>query len=127
MSLIKAATILLVVLLVFPFGYAFLAPDGKFFLIPAEPTFRSAASNIAFWLYVIPTYAVSAFLIVKSEVFSKRAKTLWLVFTFFVFPIAIWIMLGRMNLHRPSQVPKDLEDQRRILRENVARIKAERK
>ena len=127
MSLVNFATLLLVILLLFPFGYAFLLPGNEFFLIPDELTFRAAATNLAFWLYAIPTYAVSAFLIVKTEVFSKRAKILWLIFTFFVFPLASWIMLGRLHWNKPSQVPKDLEDQRRILRENVARIKAKQK
>jgi len=127
MSLDKIATAALIALLILPFGYAFLWREGPFFLVPAEPTFRSALFNWAVWIYALPTYALSAFLIVRSQIFSVRAKTLWLIFTFIIFPVAIWIMLGRMHWNRRSQVPRDLEDQRRILRENVARIKAGKK
>ena len=122
----NVATAVLVAFLVLPFGYAFLSPDGRDFLLPPEPPLRSVLFNWAFWLYALPTYALSAFIITRSGALSRRDRIIWLAFTLLLFPIAIWFLLARLYWRGDDQIPRNLEDQRRILRENVERLKADR-
>ena len=126
MSIQKILIWVLVALLVFPVAYSFFSADGRLFFLPANPTIWSVLKVPSFWLWASPTYFISAFLISRTDELSGGWKIFWIVATFFLFPIMIWAFLYRRYFHEPSQIPRNLEDQRRILRENVAKIKAEK-
>ena len=116
---------ILVILLVLPFAYAFFLPSGQIFLQPDEPTIGSALAMPGFWAWALPTYALNAVVILRSEDLTLGWRKAWLAITLVTFPISTWIFLGRHVWRGPSRVPRTLEEQRQLLRENVEKIKSE--
>ena len=81
-------------------------------------------SRPLFYLYQLPIFLGSLVLIFNTDKLSAPMKVRWGVLVFVLSVFGTILLVHRLYWRKPSQIPKDLEDQRRILRENVAKIKA---
>ena len=124
MTHIRIAAAVLAVLAILPVAQFVFETAGPMPPLDDDPSFAKTALYPWYWLYIIPVWGLSILLILRANLFSKRAQILWVVLAILFSPATTWALLYRYYWYKPSQVPKNLEDQRRILRENVAKIKA---
>ncbi len=124
MTHIRIAAAVLVVLAILPAAQILFDIAGPMPPLDDDPSIAKTVLYPWYWLYIIPAWGLSILLILRANLFSKRAQVLWILFAILFSPATTWALLYRYYWYKPSQVPKNLEDQRRILRENVAKIKA---
>ena len=124
MTHIRIAAAILAVLAILPVVQVFFEMAGPMPALDDEPSIVKTVLNPWYWIYIVPVWGLSILLILKANLFSKTAKVVWIVLAVLFPPVTTWALLYRYYWYKPSQVPKNLEDQRRILRENVAKIKA---
>ena len=124
MTHIRIAAAVLAGLAILPFGQVLLDVSGPMPPLGEEMNFLTTALNPWFWLYIVPVWGLSILLILRANLFSRSGQALWIVLTILFSPVTTWLLLYRYYWYKPSQVPRNLEDQRRILRENVERIRA---
>ena len=127
MTHIRIAAAILAVLATLPLVQIFFDMAGPMPALDDEPSVAKTVLNPWYWIYITPVWGLSILLILKANLFSKTAKVVWIVLTVLFSPVTTWALLYRYYWYTSSQVPKNLEDQRRILRENVAKIKAGKK
>jgi hypothetical protein len=124
MTRVRIAAAALAILAILPAAQMFFDMAGPMPPLDDEPSFAKTALYPWYWIYIFPVWGLSIFLILRANLFSKRAKVFWIILAILFSPVTTWALLYRYYWYKPSQVPKNLEDQRRILRENVAKIKA---
>lgn len=124
MTPVRIVAAILAILAILPAAQMFFDLAGPMPPLDDKPSFARTALFPWYWIYIIPVWGLSIFLILQASLFSKRAKVLWIILAILFSPVTTWALLYRYYWYKPSQVPKNLEDQRRILRENVAKIKA---
>jgi uncharacterized membrane protein YozB (DUF420 family) len=124
MTHVRIAAAVLAVLAVLPVAQVLIELAGLTPPLDDEPNLTKTALNPWYWIYILAVWSLSILLIIKASLFSKNAKIVWIVLVILFSPVTTWALLYRYYWYKPSQVPKNLEDQRRILRENVAKIKA---
>ena len=126
MSREKTASAIFVTLIV-------IVPFAHSFFVPLEPVgysldkydFGDALLSPLLWGYALPIVLICTVLIVRTKKMSGPAKIVYLIFTWLLFPIAAPLLMYRLYWYRPLNVPATLDEQRRILRENVDRLKAD--
>ena len=124
MTHIRIAAAVLAVLAILPAVQMLIEMAGPMPPLDDDPSLVKTVLYPWYWLYIIPVWGLSTLLILRANLFSKRAQVLWIILTILFSPVTTWALLYRYYWYKPSQVPKNLEDQRRILRENVAKIEA---
>ena len=124
MTHVRIAAAVLAVLAILPFVQMFLNVPGPMPPLGEEMSFLATALNPWYWIYIVPVWGLSILLILRANLFSRSGQVLWIVLAILFSPVTTWLLLYRFYWYKQSQVPKNLEDQRRILRENVARIRA---
>ena len=124
MTHVRIAAAVLAVFAVLPVAQILFEMAGPMPPLDDEPSLAKTALDPWYWIYVLPVWGLSILLILKADLFSEKAKVVWIVLAILFSPVTTWALLYRYYWYKPSQVPKNLEDQRRILRENVAKIKA---
>lgn len=124
MSQIRISAAILTVLAILPAAQMFFNIPGPMPSLDDDPTITSTILNPWYWLYIIPVWGFSVLLILRADLFSKKGQVFWIVLAILFSPATTWALLYRYYWYKPSQVPKNIEDQRRILRENVAKIRA---
>ena len=124
MTHIRIAAAVLAVLAILPAAQILFDIAGPMPPLDDDPSIAKTVLYPWYWLYIIPVWGLSILLILRANLFSKRVQVLWILLAILFSPATTWALLYRYYWYKPSQVPKNLEDQRRILRENVAKIKA---
>jgi hypothetical protein len=128
MSREKTASLVFVALIVIiPLAHGYLAPDEPFTYSFDEYDFGDALLNPLLWGYALPIVLICTVLIVRTKIMTVPAKIIYLIFAWFLFPIAAPVLMYRLYWYSPLNVPRTLEEQRRILRENVERLKTDGK
>jgi hypothetical protein len=124
MTHVRIAAAVLAALAILPVAQVLFDMAGPMPPLDDDPSFVKTATYPWYWLYLIPVWGLSTLLILRANLFSKRAQALWIVLAVLFSPVTTWALLYRYYWYKSSQVPKNIEDQRRILRENVAKLKA---
>lgn len=75
------------------------------------------------WGYAVPIVLICTYLIVRTTAMSVPTKVVYIVFVWFLFPVAALLLMHRLYWYKPLGVPTTLEEQREILRANVDRLK----
>ena len=125
MSRTKALSIFFVALiLIIPFAYNFLLPPAPATFTFDEYDFGDALLSPLLWGYALPVVLICTVLILRTNKLTMPAKAVYLIFTWLLFPVAAPLLMYRLYWYRPFNVPKTLEEQRRILREKVERLQS---
>ena len=121
---IRIAAAVLAVLAILPAAQILFDIAGPMPPLDDDPSIAKTVVYPWYWVYIIPVWGLSILLILRANLFSKRAQVLWILLAILFSPATTWALLYRYYWYKSSQVPKNLEDQRRILREHVAQIEA---
>ena len=128
MSRERTASLVFVALIVIiPFAHSYLAPDKPVTYSFDEYDFGDALLSPLLWGYALPIALICTVLIVRTRTMTIPTKMIYLIFTWLLFPIAAPVLMYRLYWYHPLNVPRTLDEQRRILRENVERLKADGK
>ena len=132
----KLIAILLVAVIVLPLAYDFasapeMTPDAflermaenRELMTRADGGWAQYLAPGIYWLVVV---AVGMYLLSLTESVADNRKWLWGVFLIVLAPVASMALIYRVYHGKPFSVPRTVDEQRQILRENVARIKSER-
>lgn len=124
MTHIRIAAAVLALLAIVPAIQIFFDVAGPMPPLEDDPRLAKTVLYPWYWVYIIPVWGLSVLLILRANLFSKKAQVIWIALAILFSPATTWALLYRYYWYKSSQVPKNLDDQRRILRENVAKIKA---
>jgi uncharacterized membrane protein len=91
---------------------------------PDEFDMYWALTRPVFYLYQLPMFLGSLVLIYRTDKLSVGMKVFWVAIVLVLSVVGTILLAHRLYWHESNQVPKNLDDQRRILRENVAKIRA---
>lgn len=132
----KLIALLLVSLIVLPLAYDFatapeMTPDAvteqmaeyRELMTRADSGWAQYIVPGIYWLVVV---AVGMYLLSLTETVGSERKWLWGVFIVVLAPVASMALIYRVFHGKPFSVPRTVDEQRQILRENVARIKSEK-
>ncbi len=126
MSREKTASVIFVALIVIiPFAHSYFVALEPVGYSLDKYDFGDALLSPLFWGYALPIVLICTVLIVRTKKMSAPAKIVYLIFTWLLFPVAAPLLMYRLYWYRPLNVPTTLDEQRRILRENVDRLKAD--
>lgn len=126
MSREKTASLIFVALIVIiPFAHSYFAPEQPVTYSFDNYDFRDALLSPLLWGYAIPIVLICTVLIIRTKKMTAPAKAAYLIFTWLLFPVAAPVLMYRLYWYNPLDVPTTLDEQRRLLRENVERLKAD--
>lgn len=131
----KLIALILAALIVLPLAYDFatapeMTPDAVLDQMAENRELMTRADNgwgqyIAPGIYYLVVVGVGIYLLSLTESVAANRKWLWGVFLIALAPVASMALIYRAYNGKPFSVPRTVDEQRQILRENVARIKSE--
>jgi hypothetical protein len=122
--LVIVPTIVNIISIAWPgFGDIIIGQGPVDFVSPAHGAYANSASLFSL-LYYIVVLTVALMLLRATNTIAQQYKWLWIPALILLLPLASLALIVRVYRGKPAKIPRTVEEQRQILLEKAAEIRA---